>query len=171
MICAPLQRQRCSQTEKFATWPVSLVFKSISSRTASQPAPERENLISPLAREIFDLEGYRDVNLWAVERKLIKETVGALVAEIIIIIPVIGLGTDAVCNLAAQRAINLYSDVGSDAKPANMAFSKQIECFVQIESPSNRSLDRTNHHRKRNFDSTGSSDDLQSGWRVGLSID
>ena len=68
-------------------------------------------------------------------RKLIKETVGALVAEIIIIIPVIGLGTDAACNLAAQRAINLYSDVGSDAKPANMAFSKQIECFVQIESP------------------------------------
>jgi len=43
----------CSQTEEFATRSVSLVFKSISSRAASQAAPERENLTSALAREIF----------------------------------------------------------------------------------------------------------------------
>src|SRR5215472_6686828 len=69
------------------------------------------------------------------ERNLIKETVGALVAEIIIIIPVTRLGTDVACNLAAQCAINLHSDVRSDAKPADIAFSSQIKCLVQIESP------------------------------------
>ena len=50
---------------------------------------------------------------------MIKETV-ALVAEIIIIIPVTRLGTDGACNLAAQCAINLHSDVRSDAKPADI---------------------------------------------------
>jgi hypothetical protein len=47
---------RCSQTEEFATRPVLLVCKSISSRAASQAALERENLTSALAREIFGLD-------------------------------------------------------------------------------------------------------------------
>src|SRR5215831_7379277 len=69
------------------------------------------------------------------ERNLIKETVGALVAEIIIIIPVTCLGTDVACNLAAQCSLNLHSDVRSDAKPPNIAFSGQIKYLVQIEPP------------------------------------
>ena len=63
---------------------------------------------------------------------MIKETVGTLVAEIIIIIPVTRLGMDVAGNLAAQCGLNLHSDVRSDAKPANIAFSSQIECLVQI---------------------------------------
>jgi hypothetical protein len=54
------------------------------------------------------------------DRKLVKETVDALVAEIVIIIPVTRLGTDAACNLAAQCGINLHSDVRADAKPADI---------------------------------------------------
>jgi hypothetical protein len=54
------------------------------------------------------------------DRKLIKETVDALVAEIVIIIPVTRLDTDVACNLAAQCGINLHSDVKSDAKPADI---------------------------------------------------
>jgi hypothetical protein len=69
------------------------------------------------------------------ERKLTKETVGALVAKTIMIIPVTRLGADAACNLAAQCGINLDSNVRSDAKPANITFSSQIKCLVQIESP------------------------------------
>jgi hypothetical protein len=50
------------------------------------------------------------------ERKLIKETVGALVAKTIMIIPVTRLGADAACNLAAQCGINLDSNVRSDCQ-------------------------------------------------------
>jgi hypothetical protein len=39
---------------------LSCSFKSISSRAASQAAPERENLTSALAREIFGLKQLRE---------------------------------------------------------------------------------------------------------------